>query len=344
MPSNKNAVTRYKYLDELLSDRHHYYDIHDLTEKCNEKLVDAGFPEVSQRCIEKDLNYMEYAPFSADIERFRIHGKRCLRYEDPSFSIFTKELSDEESNLLKEVLNTIGQFDGLDNFEWLDRLKTGLGLKESPKIISFSNNPSLKNSNLLGMLFNTISNQVVIDLSYHTFSDPVVKSIVFHPYLLKQYNNRWFLLGAADVDKAILTFALDRIDGINVMPEMKYYSCTVDLEKRFNDIIGVTLPKDKKAEDIYLWVSNEAFNYIITKPLHKSQQEVDETTEVILKQKYPQLGSGHYIFLKCIDNYELRRELCSFFDGLIVLSPLSLKDGIARQIFNMNEKYFSIRT
>ena len=43
MPSNKNAVTRYKYLDELLSDRHHYYDIHDLTEKCNEKLVDAGF-------------------------------------------------------------------------------------------------------------------------------------------------------------------------------------------------------------------------------------------------------------------------------------------------------------
>jgi predicted DNA-binding transcriptional regulator YafY len=104
------------------------------------------------------------------------------------------------------------------------------------------------------------------------------------------------------------------------------------------------LPKDKKAEDIYLWVSNEAFNYIITKPLHKSQQEVDETTEVILKQKYPQLGSGHYIFLKCIDNYELRRELCSFFDGLIVLSPLSLKDEIARQIFNMNEKYLSIRT
>ena len=30
MPANKNAVTRYKYLDDLLSDRHHYYDIHDL--------------------------------------------------------------------------------------------------------------------------------------------------------------------------------------------------------------------------------------------------------------------------------------------------------------------------
>ena len=47
MPTNKNALTRYKYLDELLSDRHHYYDIHDLTEKCNQRLVEDGFPEAT---------------------------------------------------------------------------------------------------------------------------------------------------------------------------------------------------------------------------------------------------------------------------------------------------------
>lgn len=69
MPSNKNAVTRYKVLDDMLSDRHHCYDIHDLTDKCNEKLVDYGFPEVTQRCIEKDINYLEFAPFYADIEK-----------------------------------------------------------------------------------------------------------------------------------------------------------------------------------------------------------------------------------------------------------------------------------
>lgn len=125
MPSNKNAVTRYKFLDDMLSDRHHCYDIHDLTDKCNEKLVDYGFPEVTQRCIEKDINYLEYA--------------------NQSFSIFTKSLSDEESNLLSEVLFTIGQFDGLNNFEWLDSFKKGLELQEPPKVICFSNNPYLKN-------------------------------------------------------------------------------------------------------------------------------------------------------------------------------------------------------
>ena len=106
MPTNKNALTRYKYLDELLSDRHHFFDIHDLTDRVNEKLITSGLPEVTQRCIEKDINYLEYDPFFAEIERFRVSGRRCVRYADPSFSIFKKELSEEESNLILEVLKS----------------------------------------------------------------------------------------------------------------------------------------------------------------------------------------------------------------------------------------------
>ena len=59
MPSNKNAVSRYKFIDELLSDRHHYYDIHDITERCNKSLIEIGQPTVSQRCIEMDINYLQ---------------------------------------------------------------------------------------------------------------------------------------------------------------------------------------------------------------------------------------------------------------------------------------------
>lgn len=262
MPTNKNALTRYKYLDELLSDRHHYYDIHDLTEKCNRRLIEDGFPEVTQRCIEKDINYLEYAPFSADIERFRVNGKRCLRYENPSFSIFRKELTEEESNLLCEVLSTIGQFDGLDNFEWMNSMKIGLGLKERPKVISFSNNPYLKNSNMLGMLFDYISNQVVVELSYHTFTNAETKRILFHPYLLKQYNNRWYLIGAADTDGKILNFAIDRLDEVKALPEHIYNKCTQDLEKRFEDIVGVTLYEERQIEHVIwdLYVSKPKLN------------------------------------------------------------------------------------
>ena len=343
MPTNKNALTRYKYLDEMLSDRHHFYDIHDLTEKCNQKLIDAGFPEVSQRCIEKDINYLEYDPFYAEIERYRVNGRRCIKYKNPSFTIFRKELSEEESNLILEVLNTIGQFDGLAHFEWLDRFKMGLGLKTRPRIISFSNNPYLQNSNLLGVLFDNISNQVAVRLVYHTFTDKKTKEIIFHPYLLKQYNNRWYLIGAAD-DAKILNFALDRIDAVIALPEVKYKPCNGDLTDRFDDIIGVTLYEDKNVEHILFWVSNLSMDYVNTKPIHGSQRQYKGEKEEEFRSQYPSLNEGAFFSIDCIPNYELIRELSSFGKELVVLSPSSIQEDIFNRIKSMLDSYFEGRT
>lgn len=101
MPANKNAMTRYKILDELLSSRYHNYSLDDLTEEVNRRLAEM-YPDtdgVGRRTIEKDIEYLEYeGPFSVDIERYsvasyntdrqRTYTKRCLRYSNPSFSIF----------------------------------------------------------------------------------------------------------------------------------------------------------------------------------------------------------------------------------------------------------------
>lgn len=345
MPTNKNALVRYKYLDRLLSDHHHFYDIHDLTEKVNDMLYEDGYDEVTQRCIEKDLVSLEGAPFCAPIERYRKNSKNCIAYSKYSFSIFKQEISREERNLLREVLSTIGQFDGLDNFKWLEDFKIGLGLEERRQIISFSNNPYLKNSNLLGTLFDSISNEVVIRLSYHTFSDSTVRSIVFHPYLLKQYNDRWFLLGAADTDKKILTFALDRIDNVEPLPERKFEECSEELSERFENIVGVTLYEDKPIEHIICWASDSSKDYINTKPIHESYTPFKGEKECQLHIQYPQLKGGLFFSLNCIPNYELIRELCSYGKELLVLqSNGNIKDEIYKRVCEMIEKYKKVRT
>ena len=344
MATNKNALIRYKHLDTLLSDRHHYYDINDLTEKVNQLLQDEGFQTVTRRCIEKDLVYLTERPFCAPIKRFKHNGKNCVAYKNPSFSIFIQEMSREERHLLRELLNTLGQFDGLDNFEWLDKFKSGLGNTRRRQIISFSNNPYLKNSNLLGTLFDLISNEVVICLSYHTFADPTVRSIAFHPYLLKQYNDRWFLLGAADDDGKILTFALDRIDKVESLPEKKYVPCPDDLSNRFEDIVGVTLYEDRPIEHIVFWVSDASKDYIMTKPIHESQTSIKGEAENNLREKHPQLDGGAFFSIDCIQNYELIRELCSFGKELIVLEPSSIRDEAFKRISMMVDKYLSLRT
>lgn len=345
MPTNKNALIRYKYLDKLLSDRHHYYDINDLTEKVNDMMEqDELGLEVVRRTIEKDLLALQLVPFSAPIESVRKFGKNIYRYSDPSFSIFTQELTREERNLLREVLSTIGQFDGLDNFTWLESFKSGLGLEERRQIISFSNNPYLKNSNLLGTLFDYISNEVVIRLSYHTFTNVTIRPIDFHPYLLKQYNDRWFLLGAADYDKKILTFALDRIDKVEPLPERKFVPCPNNLAERFDDIVGVTYFDNNPIENILFWASDFSKDYIETKPLHGSQILQRGEVESQLRQEYPQLEGGAFYTIDCIRNYELIRLLCSYGKDLIVLrSDGTIVDDIRQRISEMNERYMEVR-
>ena len=345
MPTNKNAFIRYKYLDRLLSDRHHYYDMNALTEKVNDMMErDMLGMSVGVRTIQKDILALQLAPFSAPIDFKKINGKNVYRYTDPTFSIFSQELSREECDLLREVLSTIGQFDGLDNFTWLEKFKIGLGFEERRQIISFSNNPYLKNSNLLGSLFDCISNEVVIRLSYHTFNDSTIRSIEFHPYLLKQYNDRWYLLGIADSDMKILHFALDRIDKVEPLPEKKYIECTEDLHERFYDIVGVTLYEDRPVEHILCWVSDTSKGYVDTKPIHGSYTPIKGEDDEQLRKEYPQLQGGMFFTLDCISNFELIRELCSYGKELLVLrSDGTVAEDVRKRISEMNEKYSEMR-
>lgn len=337
----KNAIMRYKILDSLLSNINRYYSISELLEKVNEALELDGMEPVSRRCIEKDLNTLECAPYEAVIERVWYHGKKCIRYAEEGFSIFTKKLTEEEENLLSEVLNTIGQFDGLDTFEWLDSLKKRLDIKEHRRIIQFDSNPYFEGRNLIGSLFTAISNKQVLALKYHTFKDPQVREVVVYPYLLKEYNNRWFLIVGVE-DGTILNFALDRIDDFEPMPHIDYIEPDEELESRFDDIVGVTLFKDKPTEDILLWVNEEGYQYVKTKPLHGSQRDVKGEEDKTMREKYPALQGGRFFRLQCILNYELEQLLMSKMNQLVVLEPATLKDSLINRIKKMDSLYSSI--
>ena len=339
----KNAIMRYKILDSLLSNRNRYYTITDLLNKVNEALELDGMEPVSRRCIEKDLNALECAPYNADIVREWKNGRKYLRYEEEVFSIFTKKLSEDEENLLSEVLNTLGQFEGLDSFEWLDGLKSRLDIKEHRRIIQFDSNPYLQNSNLLGSLFTAISNKQVLCLKYHTFNNPEVREVVVHPYLLKEYNNRWFLFVGTE-NGAVLNFAIDRIDGFEPMPHIEYIEPSEELEERFDDIVGVTIYQDSQATSILLWVAKEQYPYVKTKPIHGSQREIKGERLAELRERYAALSEGHFIELNCIVNYELEQLLMSFMDKVVVLSPESLSESMYSRVCNLKATYELSRT
>lgn len=355
MPANKNAVTRYYLIDQLLANRYHHYSIADILEKVNEQLVELGQPPVKRRSIELDINYLEFeGPFMAEIEHYTIDvpsqtncyktvKKSCLRYADPSYSIFKKKLSNEESYLLSEALSILGQFDGLPNLEGLESLRKSLDVKVDRQIISLDRNP-LQQKTLIGELFTAISQQQVVEIFYHIFADPKTeRRVVLHPYLLKEYNCRWYLIAAADTDKKLLNFGLDRIDRVVPLSTYSFIPYDGDLNERFEDIVGVSLFEDRPLQTILFWVSEAQRSYVETKPLHESQRVLTGQREDALRAQYPILVEGKFFSIECIENYELIRELTSFGKELLVLEPYDIQQKVYERISRTSQSYDALR-
>lgn len=350
MPSNKNAVTRYQIIDRLLANRYNNYSIGDITKLVNEELEEMGIKPVTKRTIEMDINYLEdKGPFYVDIDRYEIeeisqkdlkpHKKTCLRYVDHTFSIFKKKLTEDEQFLLSEALSLLGQFDGLPDFEGLESLRGKVEIKDRPRIVAFDKNP-LEGTTVFGQLFTAIAQKTVVELHLHVFQAPNEEIIYkVHPYLLKEYNRRWYLFGADFQTDTIMNFALDRIDSVVPLPTHKFVSCDCDLDERFEEIIGVTYDPDKHVQEIVFWVSDRSKDYVATKPLHDSQCNFRSEREKDLRQAYPQLPAGAFFSIKCCENYELLRELSSFGKELIVLSPKEIQKAIFDKIGEMCERY-----
>ncbi len=339
MPKNKNAVIRYKLLDDALSDRHHNYSMNEITDRVNRQLESLGYLPVTKRCLEKDLEFLQGELFNAPVDHVRINGKACVKYKYSSYSLFTHELTKEEMSILYEVLNTVGQFEGLPNFDWLDSLRQQYSLNRHKRILSFSSNPRLKNVNMMAELYECISNNSVINRTYQRFQDTEPETYLLHPYLLKQYNNRWYVVGLRpDVNK-IYTLPLDRIEKLETKKEEKYIKYDGDIEERFKNTIGITVYDDAEPKEIIFWISNDTAPYIITKPIHNSQTElkVEESTQYYNAYKLP--TNGKIFKLHCTLNYELQQELIRNFHNIIVLEPIDLRKEIIEKVNQMQKNY-----
>ncbi|MDE7159433.1 MAG: WYL domain-containing protein [Muribaculaceae bacterium] len=301
--------------------------------------------------MEKDINYLQYdSPFDVEIEEYwidaadrndRPYRKRCIRYSDPTFSIFNPKLTEDEKNVLATSLETLGSFEGLENFEWLSDLKERLDIEDHAPVISFSKN-LLANSTLIARLFTAIRMKKAITLLYHTFDREEKRNTEVIPRLLKEYNNRWYLIASACNSGRLLTFALDRIDDFSENQVRPYIPMAENPEERFEEIIGVTFNENVPLEEIVFWISDKSRKYIITKPIHGSQTAIRSERAQNLRAEYPMLQGGAFFRLKCRENYELIRELTSFGPELVVLSPRHITERIRTRMEEMQIRYQSL--
>lgn len=335
MPINKNAYIRYKVLDRCFSNFGRKYFWEDLLEAVNNALIDNNGSGIARTQLYKDISFMESeAGFSIPLEKLRDGQRVYYRYGDRNFSIKNSPLSSIEADNIKSALLVLSRFKGLPQFEWVNELIPVLNDKlgfanDSKQVIYFDSNIDYSGINHIEPLFNAITSNRVLEIEYQDFKNPLPYKVVFHPYVLKQYNNRWFVFGLnEEFQNPFWNLALDRIQSINEV-QNTYVISDIDWDDDyFYDIIGVTRMQDVEIQEVVLQFSPELAPYIQTKPIHPTQS----------KPKF--LESGEMVVsIRVIPNYELERLILSYGERVKVIAPSSIQNSIQSRVQAMNLLY-----
>jgi predicted DNA-binding transcriptional regulator YafY len=334
MPTNRNALIRYKTIDNCLQNRYRQWTLEDLIDACSDALyeyegIDKG---VSRRTVQGDIQIMrsDKLGYNAPIV---VIDKKFYSYADPDYSITNIPLTDQDLGKLEEAVEFMKQFQGFSHFRELDvmvqKLEAHIYSQKNQRqpVIDFEKNENLKGLQFLDPLYKAIINEQTLEITYQSFRARKPGDFLFHPYLLKEFRNRWFLIGARRQEVHILTLALDRIVEVKVSEKPFLKRIDFNAENYFRDAIGVTVSPNLQVEEVRLFVYKAFAPYVRTKPVHHSQEVVSE--------KY----YGMEISLKVQHNFELEKDILAFGEGVRVIAPAKLKRRIKERLTTGIDQY-----
>lgn len=332
MATNKNALIRYRTIDQCLQNRFRKWTLEDLMEACSETLyeyegIDKG---VSKRTVQLDIQIMrsDKLGYNAPIV---VREKKYYTYEDPHYSITNIPLTDQDLNRLNEVVQILQQFKGFSHFEEMNEMVKKLEDKvysaryQAPSVILLEKNESLRGLEYLDPIYKKIQEKKVLRVLYQSFQAIEAQYWDIHPYWLKEFRNRWYLVGRTSQKPRLMHLALDRIKQIEES-EQEYISHDGgSAETYYRDVIGVTVPNRRPAIVKLLFNPKDA-PYVITKPLHHTQR-------VNVRE------NGILVTMKVKLNFELEKEILGFGEQVEVLAPEGLRKRIKHRLSKANRQY-----
>lgn len=327
MPINKLALVRYKTIDNCLQNRFRKWTLDDLIEACSNALYEyEGITKgISKRAVQLDIQNMrsEKLGYNAPIV---VTDKKYYSYEEKGYSITNTPITQQDLGTLNEVLHVLKQFNGFGYFQELNSMVTRLEDKlykqqhKGKSYIDFEKNELLKGLKHIDPLHKAIINKRTIEITYQSFKVTMPQVIVLYPYLLKEYRNRWFILGVNKRGMATMILALDRIEHFKELTKEKYEKAPFDVNTYFDDVIGVSKMPNQKPQVVVMKINKENAPYVITKPLHNSQK--------VLKEE----ADGIIFSIEVIWNFELEREILGFGEAVHVLSPKRLSGKLISRL------------
>lgn len=310
-----------------------------ITEKGSVNLdeVEKGFEDFPEEIrptrdiLANDLESLISSPQSFYNIPLKYNKERNSYYfGDPSFSIFKQTLNSNEIKILRIIAI---YFDKIKNHQTLSGLKglmqkmiDSLQIREEdenlslPDFVDTEHTADFTGSKFIAPIIKAIKNKKVLRIYYMPFYEDKPYFTIVHPYLLKEFKGRWYLIGLNETKNEIRTYGLDRIWEIGET-DNAYIPKKFSASDYFKNSVGVISPFGEP-EQIHIEVSVHQAKYLITQPLHNSQyiEEEKEDSVVFSYKLHP--------------TYEFKSMILGMGKEVKVLKPESFRRDIIHELNN----------
>ena len=190
--------------------------------------------------------------------------------------------------------------------------------------IEFENKATIETIPNFKTILEAIQQQIPINFKHYSFYHLKEEEYTLKPYFLKQYQNRWYVIG--ETEKGYRTFGIDRIENITIGTK-KFKAKTEEAKDKFSHVIGLNY-MDHKMEKIQLSFHISQKPYIVSLSLHHSQKEINSDNETTFD-----------IELRIHPNFEFRQQILKYGSLVKVVEPKWLSEEIKEELKMAFESY-----
>jgi predicted DNA-binding transcriptional regulator YafY len=294
----------------------------DLIEACNRTLGYSPSPET----IQKDIANMKLPfpdGFDAPIKFNRT--KWGYEYTDPAFSLLGVPLRQDELDAIEEavdIIRTIGGTRVGDKFNHAvekvlsSTLERKTEDEENLPVLQTMVSPPSRGFEHFDLLYKACKERIPVSFIHFSYKKRVFNHIILHPFLIKEFDNRWYVIGYSELHKETRTFGLDRVSEPILLKKKYISSDTKELSTYLKDIYGVYPIPDSKKVKIKIKVSRLGTHYFKAYPLHESQKITKES------------NGTSFITFELIPSVELARYFLSQGRHVTIIEPAWFQDFI----------------
>lgn len=171
----------------------------------------------------------------------------------------------------------------------------------------------------LTAIMEAMTDGVEIEIDYQKYSAESAEKLTLHPYALKEFAKRWYLIAYCVEREGLRVYGLDRVRKLNVSSKGFKMPRGFDVDELFATSFGIYLPGGK-AEIIKYRVSEKEARFLRDLPLHRSQEEVEQKD-----------GFVTFSIFACPDK-NMIMEFCKFGSRIEVLSPAGVRESVAHEL------------